>query len=60
MRCAEESADCMARGFTCVWLRGNLQSGAVTRGGASAPTLHHEVIMMLGECSTYFVIYCAI
>ena len=30
-----------------VWLRGNLQSGAVTIGGA--PTLHHEAIMMLGE-----------
>ena len=43
-----------------VRLRGNLQSGAVTRGGASAPTLHHEVIMMLGECSTYFVLYRAI
>ena len=43
-----------------VRLRGNLQSGAVTRGGASAPTFHHEVIMMLGECSTYFVLYRAI
>ena len=34
---------------SCVWLRGNLRSGVVTRGGASAPTLHHEAIMMLGE-----------
>ena len=40
-----------------VRLRGNLQSRAVKSGGASAPTLHHEVIMMLGECSTYFVLY---
>ena len=40
-----------------VRLCGNLQSGAVKSGGASAPTLHHEVIMMLGECSTYFVLY---
>ena len=59
MRCAEESADCMAQGFTCevTW---NLQSGAVMSGGASAPTLHHEVIMMLGEGFYLFVLYRAI
>ena len=39
-----------------VWLRGNLQSGAVTRGGASAPTLHHEAIMMLGELFYLYVV----
>ena len=33
----------------CVWLRGNQTSGAVTRGGASAPILYHVDIMMLGE-----------
>ena len=43
-----------------VRLRDNLQSGAVTRGGASAPTLHHEVIMMLGEWFYLFVLYRAI
>ena len=41
-------------------LRGNLQSGAVKSGGASAPTLHHEVIMMLGEWFYLFVLYRAI
>ena len=41
---------------SCVRLRGNLQSGAVTRGGASAPTLHHEAIMMLGEWLYLFCI----
>ena len=40
-----------------VRLRGNLQSGAVKSGGASAPTLHHEVIMMLGEGFYLFVLY---
>ena len=64
MRCAEESADCMARGFTCevtrVRLRANLQSGAVKSEGASAPTLHHEVIMMLREGFYLFVLYRAI
>ena len=40
-----------------VRLRGNLQPGAETRGGASAPTLHHEVIMMLGE---WFYLFCII
>ena len=58
MRCAEESADCMARGSTR--LRGNLQSRAVKSGGASAPTLHHDVIMMLGEGFYLFVLYRAI
>ena len=43
-----------------VRLRGNLQSGAVKSGGASAPTLHHEVIMMLGEWFYLFVLYRAI
>ena len=39
-----------------MWLRGNLRSGAVTRGGASAPTLYHEAIM-LGE---WFYLPCII
>ena len=43
-----------------VVLRGNLQSGAVKSGGASAPTLHHDVIMMLGEWFYLFVLYRAI
>ena len=43
-----------------VRLCGNLQSRAVKSGGASAPTLHHDVIMMLGEWFNLFVLYRAI
>ena len=43
-----------------VRLCGNLQSRAVKSGGASAPTLHHDVIMMLREWFNLFVLYRAI
>ena len=39
-----------------MWLRGDLRSGAVTRGGSSAPTLYHNDIRRMVLLILYYIV----